>query len=111
MINSFERKQTFFRVMLGNSHAAEGIFQKNALYDKKLKYFFEERFLDRKLPQGVEHSVFASEFLPYYSIEGGARSNLPLSCGRILLFCPSHRAAKKEKGMTQVVHLCHSNKK
>ena len=64
MINSYGRKQTFFRVMLGDSHAAEGIFQKNALNDKKLKYFLEEQFLDRKLLQGVEHSAFASEFLP-----------------------------------------------
>ena len=97
MINSYGRKQTFFRVMLSDSHAAEGIFQKNALFDKKTRIFLEERFLDRKLLQGVEHSAFASEFLPYYSIESGARSNSPLSCGRILLFRPSHRAAKKKK--------------
>ena len=97
MINSYGRKQTFFRVVLGDSHAAEGIFQKNALYDKKTKIFFRRAIFGSKFALGREHSAFASEFLPYYSIESGARSNSLLSCGRILLFCPSHRAAKKKK--------------
>ena len=97
MINSYGRKQTFFRVMLSNSHATEGIFQKNALFDKKTKIFFRRAIFGSKIALGREHSAFAFEFLPYYSIEGGARSNSPLSCGRILLFRPSHRAAKKKK--------------
>jgi hypothetical protein len=64
IINSYGRKQTFFRVMLGDSHATEGIFQKNALYDKKTEIFFRRAIFGSKIASGREHSAFASELLP-----------------------------------------------